>query len=572
VNSIDKKAFLRNDVFIFLTLIKKNKKFGKYRHMDFQQQTTALKPEQVLEIILRRRWLIIIPLCIALTAGCFYTLKAPKTYMASTTILIQPQKVPTDYVQSIVSSDSQQRINTISQQILSRTNLESIINQFGLFQDAKNMYPEDKINNMRERVIVTQTSSRYQSTEAFAISFTGPDPEIVMKVANQLASFFMDENLKARELQAVGTSDFLESELEKIKIKLEDREKEIAAYRAKHMGGLPGELDANLRTLDRLQLQYSDDLNTLRDTQNDVALLKTQISRLKEMARGGLTTLQSDGTIAGAIVRSPLEQQYELEKRQLDEFLIKYTVQHPEVIKLKKSVADLKIKLEKEKQERISGDKGSSDTREQSSNNAILFQHEFTLRQMENEINNLKANIQQIKETMQVYQKRVEDTPKREQELQSIQRDYNNIKESYNSLLARRLEAELAVNMEKKQKGEQFRILDYARLPKKPISPDVRKLLMLSLALGLGIGGGTAFLLEFLNPALRREEQIETEIGLPILASIPPLEKPGEVKKRWIGLVAFTIFCIYAITILTIFVFFYLKGINKTLNFIQTFI
>ncbi len=538
--------------------------------MDYQQQATTLKPDQVLEIIIRRRWLIIIPLCLVLTAGFFYTLKAPKIYMASTTILIQPQKVPTDYVQSIVTADPQQRINTISQQILSRTNLENIIKQFGLFQDNENMYPEDKINSMRERVVVTQTSSRYQSTEAFVVSFTGANPEIVMNVANTLASYFMDENLKAREIQAIGTSEFLESELEKIKIKLEDREKEIAAYRAKHMGGLPDELETNLRTLDRLQSQYSDDLNTLRDTQNDVALLKTQISRLREMEEGGRASLQPDGTSARTPILSTLEQQYELEKRQLDELLVKYTAQHPEVIKLTKSVADLKKKVEAEKKD--SGSQGSPNANVLSSNNAVLFQHEFTLRQRENDILNLKASIQQIKKAMQVYQQRVEDTPKREQELQSIQRDYNNIKESYNSLLARRLEAELALNMEKKQKGEQFRILDYARLPEKPISPDVRMLLMLSLALGFGLGGGTAFLLEFLNPTLRRDEQIEIEIGLPILASIPPLEQPGAGKKKWFEFIVFAILCIYAIAILTLFVFFYLEGINKTLNFIQTII
>ena len=538
--------------------------------MNSQQQAATLKPDQLFEIIIRRRWWILIPVCLALTAGFFYTLKAPKTYMASTTILIQPQKVPTDYVQSIVSADSQQRINTISQQILSRTNLENIIKQFSLFQDAKNMYPEDKINNMRERVVVTQKSSRYQSTEAFAISFTGANPEIVMKVANKLAGYFMDENLKAREIQAIGTSDFLESELEKIKIKLEDREKEIAAYRAKHMGGLPGELETNLRTLDRLQLQYSDELNTLRDTQNDIALLKTQISRLKEMEKTGRAALQADGTFAQIPVLSPLKQKYELDKRQLDEFLVKYTAQHPEVIKLKKSVADLKKKVEKEESEE--GNQSTFNANVVSSNNTVLFQHEFTLRRMENEINNLKTNIQKIKETMQVYQKKVEDTPKREQELQSIQRDYNNIKASYNSLLARGLEAELAVNMEKKQKGEQFRILDYARLPEKPIKPDVRMLLMLSLVTGFGFGGGAIFLLEFLNPTLRRDEQIETEIGLPILASIPPLEKPGANKKRWVEYFAFTIVCIYALAILLLFYFFYLKGINKTLNFIQTII
>ena len=191
---------------------------------------------------------------------------------------------------------------------------------------------------------------------------------------------------------------------------------------------------------------------------------------------------------------------------------------------------------------------------------------------MENEIVNLRISIQQIKDRAHLYQKRVEATPKREQELQSIQRDYNNIRESYNSLLARRLEAELSVNMEKKQKGEQFRIIDYARLPEKPISPDVRKLFMFSIAIGLGFGGGIIFLLEFLNPVIRNEEQIETELGLSILASIPPLSQPGDTTKKWVERTAFSFVFLYAGTIFISFAVLYEKGIDKTLNFIKTYI
>ena len=541
---------------------------------DTQQQAAALKPDQILEIIIRRRWIVILPLCLILTLGFFYTLTSNQTYMASTTILIQPQKVPSDYVQSIVTTDIAQRINTISQQILSRTNLEMIIKEFGLFQDdaSGNMFQEDKIRSMRERVVVTQNSSRRQGTEAFSVSFTGSNPEMVMKIANKLATFFMDENLKARETQAIGTSEFLESELQKIKHKLEAREKELSIYRATYMGGLPDELETNLRTLDRLQLQHTDALNAIRDTQNAAALLKSQISRLKELEQTGTATLQPDGTVVGTLALSITEQQYEMGQRQLDELLLKYTNKHPEVIKLTKSVAKLKKKVEEEKQEKNSGTPDSGGTRVAAVNNNVLSQHEFNLRQLENETNNIKTSVVQIKKSMQVYQKRVEDTPKREQELQSIQRDYNNIRESYNSLLARRLEAELAVNMEKKQKGEQFRIIDYARLPQKPISPDVKKLFMFSIAIGLGIGGGIIFLLEFLNPVIRSENQIETQIGLPILASIPPLTKPGSVMKKRIELFAFSIVAFYAGAIFLCFVFLNLKGIDKTFNLVKTYI
>ncbi len=545
---------------------------------DIHQQSAALKPDQILEIIIRRRWLIVIPLCFFLTIGLFYTLTAPKTYKASTTILIQPQKVPTDYVQSIVTTDIGQRINTISQQILSRTNLEKIIKKYGLLKESPGMYQEDRVNSVRKRVAVTQqSSSRRQGTEAFSVSFSGSNPDIVMQVANELAGFFMDENLKAREIQAIGTSEFLESELEKIKKKLEDREKALAEYRAIYMGGLPDELETNLRTLDRLQLQHTDALNALRDNQNAANFLKNQISRLKEMSQSGsgAAALQSDGTFVGMPALSTTEQQYELEKRQLDELLLKYTTKHPEVIKFSKSVAKLEQKIKKGKEEKQIARSGSNSASESthagSANDNVLFQQKLQLKQMEMEVLSIKTTIQKIKQAMLVYQKRVEDTPKREQELQSIQRDYNNIRESYSSLLARRLEAELAVNMEKKQKGEQFRILDHARLPEKPTSPDVRMLFMLSLAIGFGIGGGIIFLLEFLNPVIRSEEQIEVEIGLPILASIPPLLQPGERGKKWIEYVAFTIVSSYAVTILLFFVILNLKGIDKTLSLFKTY-
>ncbi|MCP4673088.1 MAG: protein GumC, partial [Desulfobacula sp.] len=425
-----------------------------------------------------------------------YTLTSKQVYEASTSILIQPQKVPSDYVQSIVTSDIAQRINSISQQILSRTNLEKIIKQFNLYQDQDKMFQEDMISSMRKRVVVTQNSSIRQDTESFTVSFTGSNPENVKNVANELASFFMNENLKARESQAIGTSEFLESELDKIKKTLEEKEQTLAIYRSKHLGGLPDELETNLRTLDRLQLQHTDALNSLRDTQNAAAMLKSQISRIKEMSQSNSNAiLQQDGTIIESPALSITEQQYEVEKRQLDNLLLKYTAKHPEVIKLTKSVEKLKIKIEEEKKEQEKEDIAEEaaqieDTDTVSPRNNVLFQHEYNLKQLGKTITNIKKNIQEIKDSTKVYQKRVENTPKREQELQSIQRDYNNIRESYSSLLARRLEAELAVNMEKKQKGEQFRIIDYARLPEKPISPDVRKLFMFSIAIGLGIGGG----------------------------------------------------------------------------------
>ena len=207
---------------------------------EFNQIQSPIKPNQIIEIILRRKWLIIVSLCVTLTLGVYETFTLPRTYEASTSILVQAQRVPGNYVKSIVSIGINERISTISQQILSQSNIEKIIDQFGLFddEDAINMYLEDKIKSMRKRIKINLTRAR-SGTDSFKISFKGKNPERVMRVANTLASFFMDENLKVREAQAVGTSEFLESELGKTRKRLEETEQRLAEYRYRYMEGFP---------------------------------------------------------------------------------------------------------------------------------------------------------------------------------------------------------------------------------------------------------------------------------------------------------------------------------------------
>ncbi|SDT96549.1 GumC family protein [Desulfobacula phenolica] len=544
---------------------------------DSFQSKLPIKPDQILEIIIRRRWFIIIPLCITLTLGLFITFTMDKTYEASTLILVQPQRVPSDYIKSVVTSSISQRISTISQQILSRSNLEKIIHQFGLFEDAKNMYLEDKIASMRERVLVKIERARH-GTEAFSIVFRGSDPQRVMGIANTLAGYFMDENLKFREAQAVGTSDFLDAELQKTRKRLEIREKILADYRTKYLGGLPDELETNLRTLDRLQDQLTSKQELLRNTSDSLNILETQIAQSKEMASQNFDNQFSSFDFdEEAFKGTENEQKYSLAKEQYNTLLLKYTEKHPDVAKLKKIIEKLEKTIEEETLE--GNPEGETEFSEQGvddKNQGIgipdfaAIQQEAQVKQIKNEIRKIQSDIFKIEQQMEIYQKRVEDTPKRELELQSLQRDYANIQNVFNSLLDRRLEAELSVNMEKKQKGEQFRIIDHARLPEKPISPNVKLLFLLSLASGFGLGGGGIYLLEMFNTSIRREEQIEKNLGLTILAIIPHLKKKGHQVKAKVEMVAFVCFTIYATAFLSFFVILNSKGLDRTIYFIKS--
>ena len=546
---------------------------------EIQHTQMPITPAQVIDILYRRRWIIVIPLCISLTVGLFLALTSPRTYMAETSILVQAQTVPGSYVKSIVSSGIDSRISTISQQILSLSNLEKIIDQFGLFEEegTRNMYLEDKIEAMRKRIKVNLSRAR-SGADAFTISYKGKDPERVMRITNTLTSFFMDENLKLREAQAIGTSEFLDAELEKTRKKLVEREQQLSSYRSKNLGGLPDELESNLRTLDRLQQQLTDKQAMLREAKNAINILSAQIAQSSKMA-AQVAEEQSVFSDFGLDEGSVSEDEAKLAEaeKHLESILLRYTRQHPDVRKLESMVEKLRAKIEADKQKHQ--DSENLEPMEQNLGltavpkaNFAVMQQKTQLTQMQQEIQTINSDIKTIQEKMVVYQKRVEETPKREQDLLSLKRDYGNIQSVYNSLLDRKLEAELSVNMEKKQKGEQFRILDHARIPEKPISPDVKKMLIFSLAGGLGVAGGIIFLLEMFDLSIRRDEDIETKLGLPILASIPPLKNPGDRFKKRLEMVFLFFTATYASGMLAAFVILNAKGLDRVVNFIKSHI
>ncbi len=470
-----------------------------------------------LDIAWRRKWFFIIPFILSIAATVFYIRSVPNIYQASTLILVEPQKVPPSYIKPTVTDSVQAQLRTITEQIMSRTYLEKVIKEFNLYSQLRQKLPfESVIEKMRTRITV-----RVKKGRVFSVSFEDENPVIAMKVANRLAFMFIEENLKVREEQAEGTLVFLEKELNRMKSLLKQQEKAVLDFRAKHLGVLPEQLDANLRTLDRLQLQLQNTNQALQAAIQTKLQLQNQLAQARSMA-------DREKNSKPAYPEKDLNQEVqdtnlkELKKR-LAFLELRYTDQHPEVIRLRRIIQ----KLEKDS---ASQGQNSRERIPSNQSDTLSAQIERQLSQINEEIAKLQAEKKELQAKIKEYQKRVEITPKVEQQLKELSRGYEVTKKQYQSLLDKRLQAELAANMERKQKGEQFKILDPAKLPEKPYKPNRPKLFMLGLMLGLGVGFGIAFLVEYMDHSFYKVEDLEKFSELPVLACIP--EFKVSKKKR----------------------------------------
>ena len=493
-----------------------------------QKPTTGIKPEDIIEMVKRRRWILIVSFFLAPVIGIYLAFSLPKIYQAQNIVWVQPQRVPENVVQSIVSTDFNSRIRTILQQIMSRSNLEKIIENFSLFTEPEyeNMFIEDKIASLRKDIAVefivdeNQESGRRgrdMPSETFSISFKGKYPEKVLKITKALTTYVIDENLRERAIQAIGTSDFIDEELNIIRKELVVQEEKLKEYREKYMGGLPEQLRTNLMILDRLQEQLNRNQANLRDAKSRMAIIKLQISEQEQSLINAGARVTRDGQYV-IDPGNPLS--VDQAKALLAQLEARYSERHPDVIRLKKMISDLETKDKKDAQE----------TPEEMP--PLFGDSRFQFEATKADIAKYNAEISQLVSQIRMYQKRVEGTPQIEQEFSLLQRDYDEIKETYNSLQNRKMEARIAVNLEKKQKSEQFRIIDPAALPEKPVSPNLKVLFILLMAAGFSIGSGLVFLLEYFDTSFRSPEDVESSLKIFVLATLPVIYQKKDIRQR----------------------------------------
>lgn len=508
-----------------------------------------MQPAEYVEIFRRRKWLIIFSILSILFGAGVYCVVTPEQFRSSTTILVIPQRVPENYVRSTVSVRMEERLATIRQQVMSRTRIIAVMEELGLFKEERRKGQlDDLVEGMRKRINI-----EVRNNDAFTLSFIHSDRQMAMLTTSRLASFFIEENLKSREQQAVGTADFLDSQLQETKKKLEQQEELVRRYKSTFMGELPQQLQANLQVLSRLQDQLRVNSDSMRTAQERKIFAESQIaaleSQLANMEAQATTAMDRSSGVQGQNVApldpvSPLDPaapylpEMNSKKTQLSNLSSKYTSQYPEIRRLKEEIGQLEKRVIEARKSSfapnsdsqanatsrqavpiLAGTRISSFAREKEE---IRRQREIT-QGLGHEIQSLKKERADIQKNIGAIEEKVARSPKREQEMIGLTRDYENLRRSYDELLRKKLDAELSQNLEKRQKGEQFQILDPANLPEEPFAPNRPRVFGVGVLAALLFGFGGAIALEIFDPSVRGVKEFRHYSGLSVLASIPGL-------------------------------------------------
>ncbi len=457
----------------------------------------------------RRKWLGLVVAVVPFAAGMSVLMGLPELYQSSALVLIERQQVPEAFVRPTVTSQLEVRLQTISQEILSRSRLEGLINRFNLYPELRGAGAEAAVERMRGDIwlqLKSADAGRAGATTAFLLSYRGRDPQTIAAVTNTLASFYIEENLKARERQATGTAEFLRVQLADAKRRLDEQEEKVSAFRRRHLGQLPQQMQANLGTLDALNAQ----LRTNSDNQVRLAERRDQIATQLAQARAE----SGDETDEMRLARL---------RRELATLRIKYTDLWPDIIRIKDEIATLEKQMAEPKPKVAKP--AMPPTPE-------VLRLQAMLSAADTELKLAKVEEQRLRKAIDTYQTRIENTPKSEQEFLELTRDYEATRELYQNLSKRYDEATLAENMEQRQKGEQFRVLDPAVPSSTPVGPRRGRLFLIVVGLSVGLGVGAMVLAEMLDSSFHSTEDLRACTTVPLLVSIPRIVTAADARRR----------------------------------------
>lgn len=514
---------------------------------DETERQLSLNPEEMLSIARRNRWCLMLPLFLCWLIVWCTSWFLPTSYQSEALILVEQQKVPEQYVVSNVTVGLQERLQSMTQQILSRTRLQTTIDRFHLYRSrsglGKLMQPEDPVEQMRKDIKIeamqTQvgTSSRPNDLTAFRISYAAETPELAQLVNNELTSLFISESLRSEQQLSESTTKFLDNQLEEARTKLQKQEATVRDSKAKHFGSLPSQLQSNVEILSGLQAQLTNVQHALDVAKQQKLYLESQLQQIQAVPDA------ASGPMGGSVSLESLEKELNELRNRLSDARERYTEDHPDVIVLQRNIENTEhaiakleggpAKDEKLESETAAAKEGTSGASPRIASGPVM-QLRSQLKANELEIQNYQRQEKNIESDISSYQARLNLTPATEQALEAVSLGYEESKANYNSLLQKQNQSQLATSLEERQQGQQFRILDPPNFPGKPKSPNHLLLSLTGLGIGVLLGAGLTAFRELRTARVWHASDLEGAIPARVLGRIPHIETPQEGRFRMV--------------------------------------
>jgi polysaccharide biosynthesis transport protein len=498
-----------------------------------EQESQQFDLARILGIVRRRHLYFLVPLFVAwllVWGSCWFL---PARYKSSTLILVEAPMMPKNYVEPNVTDDLQDRLQSITQQILSRTRLLLIIDKLHLYSNPhEKLSPDEKVAMMRKDTdIELVRDPQNQAITAFNVSFSASNPHVAQEVTGELTNLFIDENSRVREQESENTTQFISDQLASARANLADQDAKVRAFESAHEGELPSQQASNLQILSGLQQQ----LQAEQDALNSAKQHQVYTQTLLDQYRSVQVPVKSDGGAPSGLAE--IDQQLDTLKAKLADLSTQYTDRYPEVKQVKEEIA----KTEKEREEAIASLKsktgstteGSEDAQvsENPAQSAALLQLQSQLKADQLEISNREQAISSLRSRINDYQTRLSAEPAVEQQLTDLNRGYEQSQANYNDLLKKENDSQIATSMEQMQEGERFTMIDPPSLPLKPDFPNRLKMCGAGLGIGTALGALLVAGLEFFDDRLHSEKQIQTLLPITVIAEVPEIVTPSDMRR-----------------------------------------
>ncbi|MCU1241328.1 MAG: uncharacterized protein JWO71_2054 [Candidatus Acidoferrum typicum] len=481
--------------------------------------------DDYIAILRRRLWIIVVPAVVFGIAAYTMSLFLASRYTSQTVVLVEEPAVPESLVKPVIGGDANQRLATMQEQILSRTRLQQIIEKFGLYTDeTRRKSMEDVVAQLRKSITVSpvraMAETRASGLPGFTVSVVASEAYTAQQICTEITSFFMQQNVLIRERRAEDTTQFITKQLTESKRKLDEQDSKLAAFQRRYMGELPDQMQTNFSLLTGLSSQLEATSQALNRAQQDKIFVQSALD-------------QPVAKTSAAVLVDPdiLQKQLANLQGQLAALQAQYTEAHPDVRRLKKDIAQLQRKIE-EQAVNHSSPQAADPEKEVVADGPRVQQLRAQLYQINRTIQDKTAEQSRIQQEISKLQGKLQLTPAISQEYKALTRDYQTAVNVYNDLLKKQSDSEMATDLERRQQGEQFRVLDPPSLPQKPTYPNRPFFGVGGFIGGLAFGLGIVFVIEAQDTTFRTERDVERLLKLPTLAMVPLLNVPKGSRNR----------------------------------------